>query len=120
MLAAYLLAPGALCFLTRICLCLCTWQWVRAGIRKTPSPLETSLPSAGGGRCGPWLSQGPRPFLASAITLTVLSEHGCATTVCEAESGHWTGRGSGTCASLIFAWFTEHPLCAGHLGGAWT
>lgn len=90
-----------------------------AGIRKTLSPLETSLPSAGGGGCGPWLSQGPRPFLASGITLIMLNEHSCAPTVCKVESGHWTERGSGMCALLISArqWFTHYVQST--VGGAW-
>lgn len=33
-------------------LCLSTWQWVRAGILKTPSLLEPSLPLAGEGKQG--------------------------------------------------------------------
>lgn len=50
---------------------------VRVGIRKTPSVLESSLPSAGPGRRGKWPFQGSAHFLAPVIALVLFDEHSC-------------------------------------------
>ena len=54
-----------------------------SGRQEDAEPIAKKRALSRRGRCGPWLSQGPRHFLASVTTPILFNEHGCAPTVGE-------------------------------------